>query len=57
MLPMTVAQSSIGGVMVNYVFPVSDDFIFAYKPRLLDVATQLKLSANAALGLALNCAQ
>ena len=34
-----------------------DDVIFAYKPRLLDVAAQLKRSAHAALGLAINCAQ
>ena len=33
-----------------------DDVIFAYKPRLLDVAAQLKRSAHAALGLAINCA-
>ena len=30
-----------------------DDIIFAHKPRLLDVATQLKRSAHAALGLAI----
>ena len=34
-----------------------DDVIFAHKPRLLDVAAQLKRSAHAALGLAMNCAQ
>jgi len=34
-----------------------DDVMFAHKPRLLDVAAQLKLSAHAALGLAINCAQ
>ena len=34
-----------------------DDVIFAPKPRLLDVAAQLKRSAHAALGLAINCAQ
>ena len=34
-----------------------DDVIFAHKPRLLDVAAQLKGSAHAALGLATNCAQ
>ena len=33
-----------------------DDVIFAHKPRLLDVAAQLKRSAHAALGLAINCA-
>jgi len=31
--------------------------IFAHKPRLLDDAAQLKRSAHAALGLAINCAQ
>ena len=31
-----------------------DDIIFAHKPRLLDVAAQLKRSAHAALGLAIN---
>ena len=34
-----------------------DDVIFAHKPRLLDVAAQLKRSAHAALGLAIDCAQ
>ena len=34
-----------------------DDVIFAHKPRLLDVATQMKRSAHAALGLAIKCAQ
>jgi len=34
-----------------------DDVIFAHKPGLLDVATHLKRSAHAALGLAINCAQ
>jgi len=34
-----------------------DDVIFARKPRLLDVAVQLKRSAHAALGLAVNRAQ
>jgi len=34
-----------------------DDVIFAQNPRLLDVAAQLKRSAHAALGLAINCAQ
>jgi len=33
-----------------------DDVIFAHKPRLLDVAAQLKRSAHAALGVAINCA-
>jgi len=34
-----------------------DDVVFAHKPELLDVAAQLKCSAHAALGLAINCAQ
>ena len=33
------------------------DVIFAHKPRLLDVAAQLKRSAHAALGVAINRAQ
>jgi len=33
-----------------------DDVMFAHKPRLLDFAVQLKRSAHAALGLAINCA-
>jgi len=35
----------------------TDDVIFAHKPRLLDVAAQLKRSAQAALGLAIKCEQ
>jgi len=31
-----------------------DDVILAHKPRVLDVAAQLKHSARAALGLAIN---
>ena len=34
-----------------------DDVIFAHKPRLFDVAAQMKRSAHAALGLAINCTQ
>ena len=34
-----------------------DDVVFSHKPRMLDVAAQLKRSAHAALGLAINCAQ
>jgi len=53
MLAMAVARRGdtlcISGFM--------DDVIFAQKPRLLDVAAQLKRSAYAALGLAINCAQ
>jgi len=35
----------------------TDDVIFAHKPRLPDVAAQLKRSAHAGLGLAINCSQ
>ena len=35
----------------------TDDVMFTHKPRLLNVATQLKRSAHAALGLAIKCAQ
>ena len=38
-------------------FGFMDDVIFAHKPRLLDVAAQLKRNAHAALGLAINCAK
>ena len=38
-------------------FRFVDDVIFAYKPRLPDIAAQLKRSAHAALGVAINCAQ
>jgi len=34
-----------------------DDVMFACKLRLVDVAAQLKRSAHAALGLAINCVQ
>jgi len=34
-----------------------NDIIIALKPRLLDVAAQLKRSAHAALGLAIKCTQ
>jgi len=34
-----------------------DDVVFSHKPRMLDVAAQLKRSEHAALGLAINCAQ
>ena len=40
-----------------YTSGFMDDVIFARKPRLLDVAAQLKRSAHAALGMAINCAQ
>ena len=57
MLPMAVARSFSGGVVIRYVLTVMDDVMSAHKPRLLDVATQLKRNAHAALGLAINCAQ
>ena len=56
-LPMAVARSSSGGVMTLRTSGFMDDVIFAYKPRLLDVAAHLKRSAHAALGSAINCAQ
>jgi len=34
-----------------------DDVIFPHKPRLLDVATQMKHTVRAAFGLAISCAQ
>ena len=40
-----------------YTSGFTDDVMFAHKPRLLDVAAQLKRSAHAALSLAINCAQ
>ena len=39
------------------IFGFMDDVIFAHKPRMLDVDAQLKRSAHAALGLAINYAQ
>jgi len=47
-----VSWSLCAGVVIRY----ADDVIFAHKPRMLDVAAQLKRSAHAALGLAINCA-
>jgi len=48
---------SFSGRVVNMLCTSGfmDDVIFAHKPRLLDVAAQLKRSAHAALGLAVNC--
>jgi len=54
---MAVARSSSGGVHAMYFRFFIDDVIFSHKPTLLDVAAQLKRSAHAALGLAINCAQ
>jgi len=55
---LLLARSTSGGVVIRYVLSVFiDDVICAQKPRLLDVVDQLKHSAQAALGLAINCAQ
>ena len=60
-LSFAVARPCSGGVVVRHVFMVlwmtSCLLGVARKPRLLDVAAQLKRSAHAALGLAVNCAQ
>jgi len=71
-LPMAMARSSSGGIMIRYTYIqiyiapkivrrctscFMDDIIFAHRPRLLDVAPQLKRSAHAALGLAIKCVQ
>ena len=56
MLPMAVARSFSGrDTLCTSGF--TNDVISANKQRLLDVAAQLKRSAHAALGLAVNCAQ
>jgi len=58
MSAMAVARYFPGGVVIRYVLTgYMDDVIFAYKTKLLDVAAQLKRSADAALGLAIECAQ
>jgi len=57
MLPMAVARSSFGDVGILCTSGFMDDVILAHKARLLDVAAQLKRSAHAALGLAINYAQ
>ena len=56
--PLALARSSSGGVHNDTLCTSGfmDDVIFAHKPRLLDVAAQLKRSAHAALGLAELCA-
>ena len=56
MLPMAVARSSSGGVVLC-TSGFMTDVIFAHKPRLLDVAVQLKRNAHAALGVAISRAQ
>ena len=55
MLPVAAFRYSSSGVTLctsDYM----DDVMLAHKPRLLDVAAQLKRSAHAALGVAINCA-
>jgi len=54
-----LGRSSSGGVTISYVLSVlwMTSLIIAHKPRLLDVAAQLKRSAHAALCLAIDCAQ
>ena len=55
---MHVARAFCGGVVIRYIFLCfMDDVIFANQPRLVDVAAELKRSAHAALGSAINCAQ
>jgi len=55
---MGVARSSSGGVVIILCTSgFMDDVTFAHKTRLLDVAAQMKRSAHAALGLAINCEQ
>jgi len=52
---MAVARPFSGGVVICYIFSgFMDDVIFAHKPRMLDVAAQLRRSSHAALGLAIN---
>jgi len=53
MLPAALSLSD--GIVICYV--LTNDVKFAHEPRLLDVAAQLKHSAHAALGMAINCVQ
>jgi len=46
----------IFGAVMFCISGFMDDVIFAHKPRLLDVAAQLKRKRHAALGLAIDCA-
>jgi len=46
-LPLAMARSSSGSIVIRYLL----------KARLLDVTAQLKHSAQAALGLAINSVQ
>ena len=58
MFSMAVARSSSGGVVICLCTAgFMGNVIFVHKPRLLDVAAQLKRSAHAALGVAINRAQ
>ena len=51
-MALALAQSCSGSVVICYV--LLDDIIFAHKPKLLSVATQLRLSPHVALRLAIN---
>jgi len=57
LLSMAAARSSSGGVLICCVLPVLCMTSCAHKPWFLDVVAQLKRSAHAALGLAINCVQ
>jgi len=48
-LPMAVARSSFGGVVIRYVLPALQmtSHLLSHKPRLLYVAAKLKRSADA----------
>jgi len=54
---MAVAGSFYGGGVIGPMLRTSgfmDDVIYAHKPRLLDVAAQLRRSSHAALGFVIN---
>jgi len=57
MLCLAMTRPSSGGSDTLCTSSFMDDVMFAHKLRLLDVAAQLKRSAHAASGLAINCAQ
>jgi len=57
MLPMAVARSFSGGVVIRYVLPVLWMTSYLNISHGLNVAVQLKCIEHAALGLAINCAQ
>ena len=60
LLPMAVARSSSGGVVIHYVLPVlwmTSYLLISQGCSMLHVTAQLKRSAHAVLGLAVNCVQ